>query len=345
MVTATAWCRVDLAGGTLDIWPLGLFHREACTVNVAVDLAVTVELRPAASGYQVLQGGTLATAASAEELACNPETALIGVAASALDLPPFAATLASQSPRGAGLGGSSAMTVAFLAAAEEAFERPRLEPRQRVALARDLEARLMGLPTGVQDHYPALLGGVLELRPDPGGERVRRLAVDLEALAASLLVVYSGQSHFSAGNNWQVVRRRLDGEAEVTELFDGIAAAASELAAALEAGALPQVGELMSREWSFRRRLAPGISTPVLEELLRIAASQGVWGGKACGAGGGGCLALLCPPEGRGRIAAALERAGGEVLAARPTERGLEIAGPHHPGPPLPKGEEGERQD
>ena len=66
MVTATAWCRVDLAGGTLDIWPLGLFHREACTVNVAVDLAVTVELRPAVSGYRVLQGGTLATAASAE---------------------------------------------------------------------------------------------------------------------------------------------------------------------------------------------------------------------------------------------------------------------------------------
>jgi D-glycero-alpha-D-manno-heptose-7-phosphate kinase len=326
MVTATAWCRVDLAGGTLDIWPLGLFHRQARTVNVAVDLAVTVELRPAAVGYQVLQDGSLAMAASAEELARNPEAALIGVAAAALDLPPFTATLASRSPRGAGLGGSSAMTVAFLAAAEEAFDCPRLLPHQRVALARDLEARLMELPTGVQDHYPALLGGALEIQPVPGGERVRRLAVDLEALAASLLVVYSGQSHFSAGNNWLVVRRRLDGEAEISDLFDGIAATAAGLAAALESGDLPRVGELMSREWSFRRRLAAGISTPVLEELLRVAAIQGAWGGKACGAGGGGCLALLVPPERRSPIAAALAGAGGEVLAARPTSRGLEIS-------------------
>lgn len=326
MVTAKAWCRVDLAGGTLDIWPLGLFHPRACTVNVAVDLAVTVELRPSARGYRVRQGASVAEAASTADLARNPEAALIGVVASALDLPPFEAALASESPRGGGLGASSAMTVAFIAAAEEAFDRPRSAPSQRVALARDLEARLMALPTGVQDHYPALLGGALEIRPFPGGERVRRLAADLPALAASLLVVYSGQSHFSAGNNWQVVRRRLEGEAEITELFEGIAETAAELAPALEAGDLPKVGELMSREWSYRRRLAEGISTPVLEDLLRAAAEQGAWGGKACGAGGGGCLAVLCPPERKSAIAAAMESAGGEVLAAAPTGRGLEIS-------------------
>ena len=326
MVTAKAWCRVDLAGGTLDIWPLGLLHPRACTVNVAVDLAVTVGLRPLERGYRVRQAASVAEADTAAELARHPEAALIGVAAAALELPPFEAALTSESPRGGGLGASSAMTVAFLAAAEEAFGRPRSAPSQRVRLARDLEARLMALPTGVQDHYPALLGGALEIRPFPGGERVRQLTADLPALAASLLVVYSGQTHFSAGNNWQVVRRRLDGEAEIAELFEGIAAAAADLAPALEAGDLPKVGELMSREWSYRRRLAEGISTPVLEALLRAAAEQGAWGGKACGAGGGGCLAVLCPPERRSAIAAAMESAGGQVLAARPTGKGLEIS-------------------
>jgi D-glycero-alpha-D-manno-heptose-7-phosphate kinase len=326
LVTAKAWCRVDLAGGTLDIWPLGLFHHEARTVNLAVDLAVSVRLRPAVEGYRVLQGESVVDAGSAAELARHPESALIGVAAVALDLPPFEAVLASESPRGGGLGASSAMTVAFLTAAEEAFGRPRSQPRERVAVARDLEARLMGLPTGIQDHYPALLGGALEIRPVPGGERVRRLEVDLPALAASLVVVYSGQSHFSAGNNWQVVRRRLEGEPEVTGLFEGIAAAAAELAPALEAGELPRVGELMSREWSYRRRLAEGISTPVLEDLLQAAAAQGAWGGKACGAGGGGCLAILGPAERKSAIVAALERAGGKVLPASPTGLPLEIS-------------------
>jgi D-glycero-alpha-D-manno-heptose-7-phosphate kinase len=326
MITARAWCRVDLAGGTLDIWPLGLFHPQARTINVAVDLAVTVQLRPVEKGYGVRQGASRVEASSAEELARIPEAALIGVVATACELPPFEVSLASDSPRGGGLGASSAMTVAFLAAAEETFGRRRLEPRERVALARDLEARLMGLPTGVQDHYPALLGGALEIRPAPGGEQVRRLEVDLPALASSLLVVYSGQSHFSAGNNWQVVRRRLDGEAEVIGLFQGIAETAAELAPALEKGDYPRVGELMSQEWSYRRRLADGISTPVLEELLQAAASQGAWGGKACGAGGGGCLAILCPPERRSAIAAAVESVGGEALTAAPTGRLLEIS-------------------
>ncbi len=325
-VTAKAWCRVDLAGGTLDIWPLGLFHPQACTINVAVDLAVSVRLRPMAKGYRVLQGESVVDAGSAAELVSHPESALIGVAAAALDLPPFEAVLASESPRGGGLGASSAITVAFLTAAEEAFDHPRSQPHERVAMARDLEARLMGLPTGIQDHYPALLGGALEIRPAPGGERVRRLDVDLATLAASLVVAYSGQSHFSAGNNWQVVRRRLEGEPEITGLFEGIAAAAAELRPALEAGELPRVGELMSREWSYRRRLAEGISTPVLEDLLQAAAAQGAWGGKACGAGGGGCLAILGPPERRSAIVAALERAGGKVLPASPTGLPLEIS-------------------
>ena len=325
VVDVRAWCRVDFGGGTLDIWPLGLLHPGARTVNVAVDLAVTVEIRPSASRYLVHQGASVDEAATAEELAKHVETSLIGVIAEAMALPPFEASLSSGSPRGGGLGASSAMTVAFLTAAEVAFDRPRSEPRRIAAMARDLEARLMGLPTGLQDHYPALLGGALEILAEPGGERVRSLDVDLQRLGDCLLVVYSGQSHFSAGNNWQVVRRRLDGEATVTRLFAGIAETTAELAPALEAGDFSKVGELMSREWSYRRQLADGISTPVLEKLLAVATAQGAWGGKACGAGGGGSLAILCPPERRSDIAEALQRDGGEILAARPVGSPLAI--------------------
>lgn len=328
MATVKTWCRADLAGGTLDIWPLGLLHPQSRTVNVAIDLAVTVTVRPSPDLYRVRQGDSLVEAPSPDELSRHPESALLGVIAAAMDLPPFEASLASESPRGGGLGGSSAMTVGFIAAAEEAFDRPRSQAREKAVLARDLEARLMGLPTGMQDHYPALLGGALEILQAPGGERVRRLDVDLERLGDSLIVAYSGQSHFSAGNNWQVVRRRLDHEAEVTGLFEGITGAAAELSEALSRGELPRVGELMSREWSYRRRLADGISTPVLENLLSAAASQGAWGGKACGAGGGGCIAVLCPPERKADVATALADAGGAVLAARPASSPLTLVGP-----------------
>jgi D-glycero-alpha-D-manno-heptose-7-phosphate kinase len=326
MVTVRAWCRVDLAGGTLDIWPLGLFHPGARTVNVALDLAATVRLaRGKEQVYRVRQGESAVEVSSLEGLAGRPETVLVAVIASHFDLPPFDLTLASDSPRGGGLGASSAMAVALIAAAEEEFDLPRSQPWQRAHLARDLEARLMSLPTGLQDHYPALLGGALEILAKPGGEEVRRLRVDLEALGDHLLVVYSGQSHFSAGQNWQVVRRRLDGEPEVSGLFAGIAEVAAEIPAALEAGDFERVGVSMGREWSYRRQLAEGVSTPVLEALLERARALGAWGGKACGAGGGGCLAMLCPPEKKAAVGAALQEMGGEVLPARVTGEGMSV--------------------
>lgn len=295
------------------------------TVNVAIDVAVEVSVEPARDRYSVCQGDLRVEAAAPRELAAEPEGALVGLVADALTLPPFAATLRSGSPRGGGLGASSAMVVALIAAAEETFDLPRSTPGRRVAMARDLEARLMGLPTGIQDHYAALLGGALEIRHHPGGEVVRRLEIDPRALAASLLVVYTGQSHFSAGQNWQVVRRRLDAEPEVTALLTGIAEIAGQAAAALAAGDLERLGAAMGEEWRLRRRLAAGISTPAIERLLDLAAAAGAWGGKACGAGGGGCIAVLCPADRRAALAERLDRAGGQVLPARPVDRPLEV--------------------
>lgn len=324
-VTARAWCRVDLAGGTLDIWPLGLLHPGACTINLAVDLPVTAEMTARSTGYRVVQDGDAIEAETAAGLAEDPRTALVGITAVALDLPPFEVRLSSASPRGGGLGASSALTVALLAAAEELFGRPRSEPARLAALGRDLEARLMGLPTGAQDHLAALLGGVLEISWRPGGEVVRRLDVEPAALGRSMVLAFTGQSHFSAGQNWQVVRRRLEGHEEVVGLLQGVADAAAELPDALEAGDLEAAGRLVDREWSFRRRLAEGVSTTLLEELLARGREAGAWGGKACGAGGGGSLVLLCPAERRERVARELVAAGATLLDARPTARGLEV--------------------
>ncbi|MCZ6508506.1 MAG: hypothetical protein O7A98_03080 [Acidobacteria bacterium] len=325
LVRARGWCRVDLAGGTLDIWPLGVLHRGARTVNVAIDIPVQVEVESSSSGFSVVQGGKTVRAASAAELAAHPATDLVGEILRQLDAPPVAVRIESGSPRGGGLGASSALAVALMAAVEKLTARPRSTPQQASALARDLEARLMGLPTGRQDHYPALLGGALEIRHRPGGEVVRQLDIDLEVLGDALIVAYTGRSHFSAGSNWQVVRRRLDGEAESVALFDGICAAARALLAALESDDLPEVGRQMGVEWSYRRRLAKGVSTPEIEDLLTAADAAGAWGGKATGAGGGGCVAILAPPARRPAVVEALAAGGALLLAARPARGGLAI--------------------
>jgi D-glycero-alpha-D-manno-heptose-7-phosphate kinase len=326
VIRATSRCRVDFGGGTLDIWPIGILHPGSLTVNVAVDLPVAVELSPRASGYRVRQGDGERRAASVDELVADPETALFGQVAAAMELPPVDAAIASASPRGAGLGASSALTVALLAAAERLVRgRLELDAEGRAALARDLEARLMGLPTGQQDHLPAQLGGALAIEHRAGGALVRRLAVDLAALGRQLLVAYTGQSHFSAGNNWRVIRARLDGEPETVRRFDAIRDAAAELPAALEAGEWARAGALVSREWEARRGLAPEIDTPAIAGLLDAARELGAWGGKACGAGGGGSVAILAPAAARDAIAARWTELGAAVLAAPPTAKGLEL--------------------
>jgi D-glycero-alpha-D-manno-heptose-7-phosphate kinase len=292
---------------------------------MAVELAVRATIAPGADGYLVRQDGGERRAGDAAGLLADPDTALCALVVEQCGLPPVEIELASASPRGAGLGASSALTVALLAAAEAYLGRPAAGAEQRAAVARDLEARLMGLPTGLQDHLPGQLGGALAIEHVPGGQRVRRLAVDLAALGERLLVAYTGQSHFSAANNWSVLRRRFEGDPDTVARFDAIRDVARELPEALESADWPRVGRLVAREWRERRGLAPEVSTPRLESLLEAAVGHGAWGGKACGAGGGGSIVVVVPPERRAEVARAWREAGAQLLPARPTTASLEV--------------------
>lgn len=326
MIRVKTWCRADLGGGTLDIWPLGLLHPGARTVNVALDLAVEVRLELRPGSFVVRQDEESLERATLAELAASPGGALVAAVALAEQLPPFAIEIASASPRGGGLGASSALAVALLAAAEAALQGALTRtPAERAAVARDLEARLMGLPTGLQDHYPAQLGGLLEIVHQPGGEQVHSLAVDLDGLAEHLLIGFTGQSHFSAGANWLVVRRRLEADPVIVGLLGEIAGVASQLPAALLAADWPKVGALVGEEWAARRQLSTEISTPAIERLLETARELGAWGGKACGAGGGGSVLVVAPPERHAEIAASWREQGTQILPARPTARQLEL--------------------
>jgi D-glycero-alpha-D-manno-heptose-7-phosphate kinase len=138
-----------------------------------------------------------------------------------------------------------------------------------------------------------------------------------------MLVIYTGQSHFSAGHNWRVIRNRLEGDRETIRCFDGIRDASQGIVELLEQGDLAAVGELMNEEWSWRRRLAEGISTPKIEELLAVAKDAGAWGGKACGAGGGGCLIVLCPRSSRQEVREAVVGLDAQVLDAGPASEPL----------------------
>ena len=231
----------------------------------------------------------------------------------------------SSVPFGSGLGGSSALLVAAVSALG-ALTGAGLEAERAIDLCRDVETRVLGKPAGTQDYVPALRGGFHAIRYGPGSRSMRSVPADVGRFARSLVLFDSGRPHSSGLNNWEIYKARIDGDPEVTGLLAGIRDAADEMAAALDAGDPEAMGRALGREWSFRKRLSPRVSTPLLEEAERRAAAAGAWGAKACGAGGGGVMIVLGPETARERIARALgEIPGGALFAASPDLQGARV--------------------
>ncbi len=324
-VAASAPCRADLAGGTLDIWPLGLLHPGAVTVNVALPVRVELEVARSADPGEVVHRGPegvvrrLTAADAGHDL--TAAVAFEVCRGGGLEV-----NVTRQAPVGSGLGGSSAYAVALAAGILRSVGEAR-EAGALVALCRDIEARVLGVPTGCQDHWAAVAGGVLALHLEPGRDRLEKLAVDPAWVGDRLTVVFTGITHRSGMVNWEVVRRRLDGDADAVDGFARIAAAAGRVRDALLARDHHEVAAAMAAEWGGRRRLAPEVCPPELDGAVDAALAAGAGAVKACGAGGGGSVAVWHRPGQRQAIAAGLLAAlpGGRVLATAVEPDGLRV--------------------
>jgi D-glycero-alpha-D-manno-heptose-7-phosphate kinase len=214
----------------------------------------------------------------------------------------------SQASLGSGLGGSSAYALALargiLTLLGEEWNDERL-----VVLVRDLEARVLRVPTGRQDHWAAMRGGVMAVHHEPGGERVERLAVDPEWVGERLTVFDTGITHHSGMVNWQVFRRRLDGDRATTAALEAIAEAARICRENMIAGDELGVGAAIAAEWDARKRLAPEVCPPELETIADAGLGAGALAVKACGAGGGGSVLVWHAPAAREKIVSTLCKA------------------------------------
>ncbi|MDR7519007.1 MAG: hypothetical protein QN131_10815 [Armatimonadota bacterium] len=330
IVEARAPTRIDLAGGTLDIHPLYLLEDDAWTINAAVAIPVRVRLTPARSGVVVVSRD-LGHRVAAESVAHLPTGGPLDLACRALRVAAphrgLVATLDSSAPPGSGLGASSALLVALLAALDRASRRRR-SLADLVALAWRLEAQSLRTLTGRQDYLAAVRGGVNAMRFGVDGDHVEPLlpaASARRALQERLVVAYTGRPHTSGLTNWGVVRAYLDGVPGTVNRLRHIARVAREMRDALRARDFDALGDLVAQEWAYRRELASGVSTPVIERALAVARRHGGLAGKACGAGGGGCVLMVVRAGAKGRCEAGLRAAGFPVLRARITPRGLRV--------------------
>lgn len=333
-ITARVPVRVDLAGGTLDLWPLYLFHPGSRTVNAAISLWAEVEVEETGdSSIEVFltDADVHARFHSIRELAGDERMALLAKALEHFRLSGLRITTRTEAPRGSGLGGSSALAVALVRALSILADNP-VENDDLIDLVRDLETRLLGIPAGVQDYYPAVYGGLAALHLDPGKVVRHPLNYPLATLNSHMVIHYSGVAHFSGTNNWDMYKGRVDRNSRMVQGLEEISKVAIQMERALEAHDPRAAGEALAAEWEARKRLVDGITTPEVDAVVAIARGAGAWGAKVCGAGGGGCIVILAPAEKREAVIAALRDAPGQTLDVGAVPTGLTIEETREPG-------------
>lgn len=326
-VIVRAPVRADFAGGTLDLWPLYLFHPGSRTVNVAISYFAESEVCETGNGaieIHLTDQQYRQTYESLAEMSNDPKAALLHRAVEHFRLSGIRITTRTDAPRGSGLGGSSALAITLVRALSEIAEQP-VDGEDLINLVRDLETRLLGLPAGIQDYYPPVFGGLGSLHLNPGSPRRHPLQTSIHDLGAHMLLHYSGVSHFSGTNNWELYKRQIEKKKKVDKGLARISAISVDMERALDSGNFEAAGAALRNEWAARKALIDGISTPEIDAAIDAATAAGAWAGKVCGAGGGGCIVFLLPPERREAVAAALANVPGRVLDVAPVAHGLTV--------------------
>ena len=323
-IHSSAPTRIDLAGGTIDIWPLYLFHPPAVTINAAISLRAHCTIESRTDGRVVLVSEDTGERVDAESaVALGVDTlSLVARLVKHFNAGGLTLTTRSDSPVGAGIAGSSTLNIALIAALA-AFTGQAMPDDDMLELAKNIEAQVIDVPTGVQDYRPALYGGVSAVELSVTGVRRVAMHVDPQELASRVVLAYTGATRNSGINNWDMMKRHIDGDTKVVDAFSRIAEIARQMRGTLEQGDWVATGAALAAEWDNRKRLAPGVTTPAIDDLLARAMAAGAWAGKVCGAGGGGCLFCLTPPEKHAAVSAALSHGGSRVLPFTIETRGV----------------------
>ena len=315
----------------MDIWPLYLYHPGALALNFAVDRYASCTVETRRDARIVLHSrdlGLKETFPCLAALSAAPQFRLpMPARVVRYFAPPTGLTITthSEAPAGAGISGSSALMIALTSALSRLAGNGRA-PLERVReIAQNLETQVIRVPTGCQDYYPALYGGVNAIELTEGGIRRHPVAVDFEEMNERVVLAYTGAPRHSGVNNWQVMKAHLDGDRGVHRNFDRIVAVAAAMRQAVERADWNETGRLLREEWAHRRRNAPGITTPLIDRLVDTARKAGAAGAKVCGAGGGGCVFFLVERGARARVSAVIEREGGRVLPVRVAPRGVTV--------------------
>jgi D-glycero-alpha-D-manno-heptose-7-phosphate kinase len=233
----------------------------------------------------------------------------------------------SEAPPGSGLGGSSAVVTAVVAALAALAGRE-MDADALARTAYRIEREDLGITGGWQDQYATAFGGCNLLEFSPSQTRVLPVAdaARLELLRGELLLCYTGGVRRNVGLIDRQIALHREGREETLLGMKRLQEMAYAMRDAVERVDLPALGGLLHEAFVAKKQMNPHIAEgTAIEAMLEAATAAGAWGGKVCGAGGGGYLLVAAPQERHAAVRDALTSLGGQFAPFAFTHEGVRV--------------------
>ncbi|MCX7018535.1 MAG: GHMP kinase [bacterium] len=231
-----------------------------------------------------------------------------------------------DAPPGSGTGSSSSISVALIGLLNN-LQPVKFSPHEVAKLARKLEVHELFIAGGKQDYYASALGGVNFLEFDDPAVSSSKLQLSpavLRDMEKQMILCYTGQSRLS-GDIIKIVMGAYErNEKKTCDALRNLKRIAYDMKNALLSGNLHDFARLMGENWENQKALDSSVTNPRIDRLFEVATAAGALGGKACGAGGGGCILFYCNENTEHLVRKALIAEGAQIIEFNFEHEGLQ---------------------
>lgn len=321
--------RVDLAGGTLDLWPLYTFLGGAVTVNFAIDIFTEVTVEELESPKIIIDLPNVKFKREFNNIndvyksKFNEVKFIVPHLRYWNQKTGLNILINSQSPVGGGLGGSSSTTVGLCKAFSILGNR-HLTDHELVDLAHNLEAQILNKLTGTQDYVPAIRGGLNFIHYNMHGVKFENESFPQELLEHHGFLLYTGQPHHSGLNNWEVIKKAVLSDKETIKALIQLQLIAREMEIVFKEMKWDGLKKLFDLEYKWRLKLSKHFSSTKIEAVKRLVSKKHA-SVKICGAGGGGCVLIWCHRPNKTEVMEECQSAGFRVFNIKAMESGFKV--------------------
>lgn len=325
IVRSKAPLRLGLAGGGSDVSPYSNIYG-GLILNATINLYAYCTIEETDNGQIVIDAFDSQchkSYPSAKLLMIDGDASLIkGVYNRIihdydLEAKSFKITTYNDAPAGSGLGTSSTMVVCILKAFIEWLSLP-LGDYETSRLAYEIERKDLGLSGGKQDQYAAAFGGFnyMEFLPNDivivNPLKMKRWIVD--ELEASMVLYFTGASRSSAAIIDEQKKNTSSGNQTAIEAMHRIKQSAVDMKLALLKGDMAEFAHIIGKAWEDKKKMANGITNPMIQKAFDVALAAGAKTGKVSGAGGGGFIMFVVEPVRKCEVVESLQKLDGFVM-------------------------------